>query len=123
MLKKQVLTESGYRIRWDYLIRWIITLVKSVVEEIGIDVQVHAHNDLGLAMANVLAGVQAGAKYIQATINGWGERVGLVGLEVVVIALKRILGIETGINHTKFPEVCSLVASLFNRSIPPWQPI
>jgi homocitrate synthase NifV len=98
-------------------------LVKDVVEEKGIDVQIHAHNDLGLAMANVLAGVQAGAKYVQATINGWGERVGLVALEVVVVALKRILGIETGINHNKFPEVCSLVASLFNRSIPPWQPI
>lgn len=98
-------------------------LVKNVVEQTGIDVQIHAHNDLGLAMANVLAGVQAGAKYVQATINGWGERVGLVGLEVVVIALKRILGIETGITHNKFPEVCSLVASLFNRSIPPWQAI
>jgi homocitrate synthase NifV len=98
-------------------------LVKSVVEEIGIDVQVHAHNDFGLAMANVLAGVQAGAKYVQATINGWGERVGLAALELVVIALKTVLGIDTGINHTKLPEVCSLVASLFNRSIPPWQPV
>jgi homocitrate synthase NifV len=98
-------------------------LVKAVVEEIGIDVQLHTHNDFGLAMANVIAGVEAGARYVQATVNGWGERVGLAALEIVVVGLKRILGIDTGIETSHLVELSNLVARLFNREIPPWQPI
>jgi homocitrate synthase NifV len=98
-------------------------LVKTIVEEVGIDVQVHAHNDLGLAMGNVIAGCLAGAKYVQATVNGWGERVGLVGLEVVVVGLKRILNVDTGIDFHQLVELSSLVARIFRREISPWQPV
>ncbi|MFA4835573.1 MAG: homoaconitate hydratase [Dehalococcoidia bacterium] len=98
-------------------------LVKAVVEEIGIDVQVHAHNDLGLAMANVIAGVEGGAKYVQTTVNGWGERVGLAPLEVVAVALKRVLNIDAGIDLSRLVELSALVARLFGREIPPWQPV
>lgn len=98
-------------------------LVRTVVQEVGIDVQIHAHNDLGLAMANTIAGIEGGAKYVQATVNGWGERVGLVGLEVVAVTLKRILNIDTGIHLSHLLELSDLVAKLFRRDVPAWQPI
>ena len=98
-------------------------LVGAVVDEVGIDVQLHTHNDFGLAMGNVIAGVRAGARYVHATVNGWGERVGLVGLEVVAVGLKRILGIDTGIDTFKLVPLSGLVSRLFRRDVPPWQPI
>ena len=61
----------------------------------------HCHNDLGLAVANSLAGVQAGARQIECTINGIGERAGNAALEEVVMAMKTrndLMPYETGIN-------------------------
>ena len=60
----------------------------------------HCHNDLGLAVANSLAGVQAGARQIECTINGLGERAGNAALEEVVMAMKTrpdLMPYETGI--------------------------
>jgi homocitrate synthase NifV len=98
-------------------------LVKAVIQEAEIDVQVHVHNDLGLSMGNVLAGVRAGAKYIHVTVNGWSERVGHPSLEVVAVALKRILNVDTPIRLEMLPDLCRLVAKYFRREIPPWQPV
>jgi homocitrate synthase NifV len=98
-------------------------LVSAVIRKAEIAVQVHVHNDLGLAMGNVIAGVQAGATYVHATVNGWSERVGHPPLEVVAVALKRILGIDTGIDLARLPGLCALVACRFRRQIPPWQPV
>ena len=66
------------------------TLVGRVVELVGRDatVSVHCHNDLGLATANTLAAVQAGARQVEVTINGLGERAGNASLEEVVMALR-----------------------------------
>ena len=50
--------------------------------------QLHCHNDLGLAVANSLAGVQAGARQIECTINGLGERAGNAALEEIVMAIR-----------------------------------
>ncbi len=97
-------------------------LVRSV-REVGIDVHVHAHNDLGLAMGNVVAGIRAGAKYVHVTVNGWSERVGHPSLELVAIALKRLFDIDTGIDLLQLPRLSALVARLFHRTIPPWQPV
>src|SRR5829696_5267241 len=65
-------------------------LVARVVERVGRDatVSVHCHNDLGLATANTLAAVQAGARQVEVTINGLGERAGNASLEEVVMALR-----------------------------------
>ena len=65
-------------------------LVGRVVERVGRDatVSVHCHNDLGLATANTLAAVQAGARQVEVTINGLGERAGNASLEEVVMALR-----------------------------------
>ncbi|MDA0692926.1 MAG: 2-isopropylmalate synthase [Nitrospinae bacterium] len=84
----------------------------------GIDkavISVHCHNDLGLAVANSLAAVQAGARQVECTINGIGERAGNAAMEEIVMALKTrkdFFGIDTGID-TKHIMACSkLVSSL-----------
>ncbi len=78
-------------------------LVGRVVDLVGADatVSVHCHNDLGLATANTLAAVQAGARQVEVTINGLGERAGNASLEEVVMALRT--------RPTQFPELGSRV--------------
>jgi 2-isopropylmalate synthase len=78
-------------------------LVGRVVERVGRDatVSVHCHNDLGLATANTLAAVQAGARQVEVTINGLGERAGNASLEEVVMALRT--------RPTQFPDLGSRV--------------
>jgi 2-isopropylmalate synthase len=78
-------------------------LVGRVVELVGSDatVSVHCHNDLGLATANTLAAVQAGARQVEVTINGLGERAGNASLEEVVMALRT--------RPTQFPKLGSRV--------------
>ena len=64
---------------------------------------VHCHNDLGLAVANTLAGIEAGARQVECTINGIGERAGNAALEEVVMALKTrrdVLPFTTGVEST-----------------------
>ena len=80
-------------------------LVERVVELVGTQatVSVHCHNDLGLATANTLAAVQAGARQVEVTINGLGERAGNASLEEVVMALRT--------RPTQFPELGSGVAT------------
>ncbi len=76
-------------------------LTKRVVDLVGSDatVSIHCHNDLGLATANTLAAVQAGARQVEVTINGLGERAGNASLEEVVMALRT--------RPTQFPELGS----------------
>ncbi len=78
-------------------------LVGSVVDLVGAEatVSVHCHNDLGLATANTLAAVQAGARQVEVTINGLGERAGNASLEEVVMALRT--------RPTQFPDLASSV--------------
>jgi len=80
----------------------------------GIIVSVHCHDDLGLATANTLAGIRAGARQAEVTINGIGERAGNTSLEEVVMALKTrhpIFGLETGIDTTQISRVSKLVSN------------
>jgi 2-isopropylmalate synthase len=76
-------------------------LTKRVVDLVGRDatISIHCHNDLGLATANTLAAVQAGARQVEVTINGLGERAGNASLEEVVMALRT--------RPTQFPELGS----------------
>ena len=74
---------------------------------------VHCHNDLGLAVANTLAGIEAGARPGRGTINGLGERAGNASLEEIVIALKvrsDYFDVETGIDTTLITATSRLVA-------------
>jgi 2-isopropylmalate synthase len=83
----------------------------------GIDnviVSVHCHNDLGLATANTLAGIQAGARQTEVTVNGIGERAGNTSLEEVVMALltrRAVYGLEMGIDTTQIARISRIVSN------------
>jgi 2-isopropylmalate synthase len=81
----------------------------------GVTLSVHCHNDLGLAVANTLAGVAAGADQVECTINGLGERAGNAALEEVAMALRvraDALGFETAISVREIGRISQLVAEL-----------
>ncbi len=74
-------------------------------------ISAHCHNDLGLATANSIAGLQNGARQVEGTINGIGERAGNTSLEEVVMILKtHSLGLHTNINARNFYEISRMVA-------------
>ena len=80
----------------------------------GITVSVHCHDDLGMATANTLAGIRAGARQAEVTMNGIGERAGNTSMEEVVMALKTrkpIFGLETGIETPQISRVSKLVSN------------
>ena len=79
-----------------------------------VTLSVHCHNDLGLAVANSLAGIQAGAQQVECTVNGIGERAGNASLEEIVMALNvraDQFGIETGIDTTEITAASRLVSA------------
>ena len=88
-----------------------------------LEVEVHTHNDLGLATANALAGVRGGATYISTTVNGLGERAGNAALEEVVMSLKVACGIDVGIDTRRLAAVSRLVGQASNRDVPAWKAV
>jgi homocitrate synthase NifV len=97
--------------------------VNKLVRTLLIPVEIHTHNDFGLATANALAGIKAGASSVNTTVNGLGERAGNAALEEVVMALKRIHGIDVGIDTPRLLELSRLVASAAGCEVPPWKAI
>jgi 2-isopropylmalate synthase len=80
----------------------------------GITISVHCHDDLGMATANTLAGIRAGARQAEVTINGIGERAGNTSLEEVVMTLKTrkpVFGLETGIDTRQIARISKLVSN------------
>lgn len=84
---------------------------------------VHVHNDLGMATANSLAAVQAGAEYVDVTVNGLGERTGNAPLEQVAVALKLGANCDTGVDVQSLTALCNKVAEYSGRAIPVNQPV
>ncbi|AAB85228.1 2-isopropylmalate synthase [Methanothermobacter thermautotrophicus str. Delta H] len=82
------------------------------LSELGAPLSVHCHNDFGLAVANSLAGLRAGASEVHATINGIGERAGNAALEEVVVALKSLYDVDTSINIEMLYETSRMVARM-----------
>jgi homocitrate synthase NifV len=97
--------------------------VKQLVTALSIPVEIHTHNDFGLATANALAGIKAGATSVNTTVNGVGERAGNAALEEVVMSIKRIYGMNLGIDTRRLLELSQLVASASNAHVPPWKAI
>ena len=85
-------------------------------------VSVHCHNDLGLATANTLAGIRAGARQAEVTINGIGERAGNTALEEVVMALharRQVMDLGTNIDTTQLTRLSKLVSNYTGMSVQP----
>jgi len=84
-------------------------------------ISVHCHNDLGLATANSIAGLQNGARQVECTINGIGERAGNTSMEEVVMILKthKVLGLNTQIDATRFYEMSHMVRNQMNMPVQP----
>ena len=97
--------------------------VQKLVTSLDIPVEMHTHNDLGLATANALAGVRAGAASINTTVNGLGERAGNAALEEVVMALRQVYGLKTTVQTERLLELSHLVANTINCPVPPWKAI
>jgi 2-isopropylmalate synthase len=101
-------------------------LVRTLRERVpGMDrvtVSVHCHNDLGLATANTLAGLRAGARQVEGTINGIGERAGNAALEEVIMALHtrgELLGLRTGVDTTQIYPTSRLLCALTGVEVQP----
>lgn len=99
--------------------------IKYLVDHVdGIDkaiISTHCHNDLGMATANTLNGVLVGARQVEVTVNGIGERAGNTALEEIAMILKthKDIGIETNINTQKITSISRMVSSLMNMPVQP----
>ncbi|SFI18304.1 homocitrate synthase [Bradyrhizobium sp. cf659] len=83
-----------------------------------IELEFHGHDDLGLATANTLAAIKAGATHASVTVIGLGERAGNAPLEEVAVALKQLYGCDTGVVLSELENVASVVAAAAARAIP-----
>jgi 2-isopropylmalate synthase len=99
-------------------------LLRFLMDEVGRDAEwsVHTHDDLGLAVANALAGIEAGARQVEVAVNGIGERAGNCALEEIVMALRTRAahrGIDTGIQTREIARTSRLVSMLTGYPVPP----
>ncbi len=98
-------------------------LVKHLVEHTGLEIEMHTHNDFGMAVANAIAGIHGGATWVNVTIGGLGERAGNAALEEVVMALKYIEELDLGMDTKRFREVAEYVMAAAGRQIPVWKSV
>jgi isopropylmalate/homocitrate/citramalate synthase len=103
----------------------VAELVGRTIEWVGpeIPVHFHGHNDFGLATAGAVAAVRAGARWVQGTINGMGERAGNANLGEVALTLRALYGVESGLRLERIREVSERVRALSGYSLEPWKPV
>lgn len=97
-------------------------LVAALSARISLPIEMHAHNDFGMATANTIMAAHAGATHLSVTVNGLGERAGNAALEEVGAALEAG-GIDTGLDLCALPELSAVVAKASGRALPPQKPI
>ncbi|OKY78220.1 MAG: Isopropylmalate/homocitrate/citramalate synthase LeuA family [Candidatus Methanohalarchaeum thermophilum] len=98
-------------------------LVSDIRKDLDITIDVHCHNDFGLAVANTISAIEAGADQVQVTINGIGERAGNACLQETVMSLESLLNLETNIKTEKLYEISKLVERLTGIKLLPNSPI
>ncbi len=98
-------------------------LIARISESVACPIDVHCHNDFGLAVANTIAAVESGASQVQVTVNGLGERAGNADLAQTVMILESIYGVKTGIRKERLVETSRLVSRFSGIAIPPVQPV
>ena len=92
--------------------------IKRMTEKARIPIEIHTHNDFGLAVANALAGIMAGAGFVDTTVAGLGERAGNAALEDVVMGLKMLYGIDAGIDQSMLTGLADMVSAASGRPLP-----
>src|SRR5688572_27044094 len=100
----------------------IAGIIKNTPGAKDVIISVHCHDDLGLAVANSVAGLRAGARQAECTINGIGERAGNASLEEIVMALRTRadkIGLQTGIDATQLCRLSKLVSRSTSYPVPP----
>ncbi len=97
--------------------------IQEVISFTNLPLEMHMHNDFGMATANALAGVRAGADIVAVSVGGLGERTGNSPLEEVVMALKVVYGVDLGVDTTRFREMAEYVSEASSRAIPIWKAI
>lgn len=97
--------------------------IKNLYDKTGFDIEMHTHNDFGMATANAIAGVRAGANHVGLTVNGLGERAGNAALEEVLMAFKYVYGLNVDVDTTKFREISEYVSRASGRELPIWKAI
>jgi isopropylmalate/homocitrate/citramalate synthase len=98
-------------------------LVSRALDRLDVPVHWHGHDDFGLGTAAAIAAVQAGATWVQGTINGMGERAGNADLLEVALALEALYGIPTRLDLARAREVSRLVAERAGTPLPPWKAV
>ncbi len=111
----------GYAIPWDFgrMIKYVMENTPNIHKAV---LSVHCHNDLGLATANVLSAINSGARQVECTINGIGERAGNTAMEEVVMAIKTrndLLPYETNINTRHIAATSRMVSMLTGMVVQP----
>ncbi|MCC3868429.1 homocitrate synthase [Terrisporobacter mayombei] len=97
--------------------------IEKIHKSTNFDIEMHTHNDFGMATANAIAGIVGGANHIGVTVNGLGERAGNAALEEVIMALKFVYGYETDIDTIRFREISKYVSQASGRQLPDWKAI
>ena len=97
--------------------------INTLTSRTNFDIEMHTHNDFGMATANALAGVMGGATHVGVTVNGLGERAGNAALEEVLMALKHVYGYDVSVDTRRFREVSEYVSKASGRELPAWKAI
>ena len=97
--------------------------IKCLHDNTKLDIEMHTHNDFGMATANAIAGLRGGANYVGVTVNGLGERAGNAALEEVVMALKFVYDCDVDMDTTMFREISEYVSKASGRELPIWKAI
>jgi homocitrate synthase NifV len=98
-------------------------LIQHLIAETGLDIEMHMHNDFGMAVANAIAGIHAGASWVNVTVGGLGERAGNAALEEVVMALKYIEDLDLEMDTKRFVEIGEYVMKAAGRTVPVWKSV
>ena len=97
--------------------------IKCLHDNAKLDIEMHTHNDFGMATANAIAGLRGVANHVGVTVNGLGERAGNAALEEVVMALKFVYGCDVNMDTTMFREISEYVSKASGRELPIWKAI
>lgn len=97
--------------------------IKGIANRCPLPIEIHAHNDFGLAVANTLAAYRAGANFASVTVTGVGERAGNASMEETAISLKHFYGYDCGIELEALPSLAETVAKASERTLFPYKPI